>query len=323
MAKISGAALALACALGLGSAGCIKQLILDGQIQGTRQASGAIEAFSDYEVARTAAYSGVTQFEGMHFLAKDNEDALYMLARTWTSLTFAFIEDELEQAEDTAGEGSDLYAYHKARAVAGYDRAIFYGLELLKKKNPGFDAAKKNDAEMKKWLSHFSDEQDMETLFWTGYAWIGRVNILKDEPAVVADLFVGAQMIERVKELKHDYLYGSVHTILGAYHGRSPMAEVDTCEPKPGQQPDPNCWDAKREFAAAAAVTKGAALLPKLQLAAKYYCTKGDKAAYVKTLTEIIEAGDTLPEQRLTNAIAKRKAKRYLGKDRMMRTCGF
>ena len=72
------------------------------------------------------------------------------------------------------------------------------------------------------------------------------------------------------------------------------------------------------------AVTNGAAyFLPKLQLAAKYYCTKGDKPGYVKTLTEIIEAGDVLPEQRLTNAIAKRRAKRYLGKDRMMRTCGF
>lgn len=323
MAKIRGMALALVGVLGLGSTGCIKQLILDGQIQGTRQASGAIDAFSDYEVARTAAYAGVTQFEGMHFLAKENEDALFMLTKTWTSLTFAFIEDELEQAEDTAGESSDLYAYHKARAVAGYDRAIHYGLQLLNKKHPGFDGAKKNEKDLKPWLAQFTDEQDVENLFWTGYAWIGRVNILKDEPAVVADLFIGAQMIERVKELKHDYLYGSVHTILGAYHGRSPMAEVDTCEPKPGQPADPNCWDAKREFAAAVAVTNGAALLPKLQLAAKYYCTKGDKAAYVKTLTEIIDAGDTLPDQRLTNAIAKRRAKRYLGKDRMMRTCGF
>jgi TRAP transporter T-component len=323
MAKIRGVALALACALGLGSTGCIKQIILDGQIQGTRQASAAIDRFTDYEIARTAAYSGVTQFEGMHYLAPENEDALFMLAKTWTSLTFAFIEDELEQAEDTAGEESDLYKYHKARAVAGYDQALFYGLTLLGKHHPGFEAAKKNDAEMKKWLAKITDEQDMETLFWTGYAWIGRVNVLKDEPAVVADLFVGALMVERVKELKHDYLYGSVHAILGAYHGRSPMAEVDTCEPKPGQAPDPNCWDAKREFAAAVAVTNGGALLPKLQLAAKYYCTKGDKASYVKTLTEVIEAGDTLKEQRLTNAIAKRRAKRYLGKDRMMRTCGF
>jgi hypothetical protein len=307
MRKISGA-LALAGALGLLSTGCIKQLILDGQIEGTRKASAAIEGFSDYEVARTAAYSGATQFEGMHYLAPNNEDALYMLTRTWTSLTFAFIEDDLEQAEDTEGDSSPLYNYHKARAVAGYDRAIHYGLELLQKKSAGFDAARKNDATMKAWLAGFTDDQDAENLFWTGYAWIGKTNILKDEPAQVADLFIGVAMVERVKQIKHDYLYGSVHTILGAYHGRSPMAEVE---------------EAKKELDTAIALTGGKALLPKFQLAARYYCTKGEKENYVKTLTEVVEAGDVLPEQRLTNAIAKRRAKRYLGKERMMRMCGF
>jgi hypothetical protein len=309
MSKITGLGLALAGALGLLSTGCLEQIILDGQIKATRKASAAIDAFSDYEVARTAAYSGATQFEGMHYLAPQNEDALFVLAKTWTSLTFAFIEDDLEQAEDTDGESSALYAYHKARAVAGYDRALHYGLELLEKKHPGFAAAKKNDDTMKAWLAGFTDAgQDAETLFWTGYAWIGRVNILRDEPAQVADLFIGVAMVERVKTLRHDYLYGSVHTILGAYHGRSPMAELD---------------EAKKEFDTAIALTAGKAMLPKFQLAAKYYCTKNDRENYVKTLEEIRDAGDTLPEQRLTNAIAKRKALRYLGKKRMMRMCGF
>jgi hypothetical protein len=309
MTKITGAALALAGALGILNTGCLKQIILDGQIEATRKASSAIDSFSDYEVAKTAAYAGATQFEGMHYLAPQNEDALFMLTKTWTSLTFAFIEDELEQAEDTEGESSALYAYQKARAVAGYERAIHYGLELLDKKAPGFKDAKKNDDTMKAWLANFTDPgQDAENLFWTGYAWIGKVNILKDEPAQVADLFFGVAMMERAKQLHHDYLYGSIHTILGAYHGRSPMAELD---------------DAKKEFDVAIQLTGGKAMLPKFQLAAKYYCTKGEKESYVKMLEEIRDAGDTLPEQRLTNAIAKRRALRYLGKKRMMRMCGF
>jgi hypothetical protein len=309
MKKISVLALALAGALGLSTTGCIKKMILDGQIEGTRKASAAVDSFSDYEVARTAAFAGVTQFEGMHYLAPDNENALFMLAKGWTSAAFAFIEDDLEQAEDTQGESSELYAYHKARALAAYDRAIHYGLELLEKKNPGFQAAKKNDDTMKAWLAKFDDpEADVDALFWTGYAWIGRVNIIKDEPAAVSELFVGVAMLEKVKQLKHDYMYGSVHTILGAYHARSPMAELD---------------ESKKELDLAIAVTSGKTMLPKFQLAAKYYCAKGDKENYVKTLTEVVEAGDTFPQQRLTNAIAKRRAKRYLGKDRMMRMCGF
>lgn len=309
MTKISVAALSLVAALGLGSTGCIKEILLNGQIEGTRKGSAAVDGYSDYEIAQTAAFAGVTQFEGLHYLAPDNEDALFMLTKSWTSVSFAFIEDALEQAEDTEGESSALYAYQKARAVAGYDRAIHYGLELLAHKHPGFEAAKKNDDTMKAWLAGFDDaEKDTESLFWTGYAWIGKTNILRDEPAQVADLFVGVAMLERAKTLKHDYMYGSIHAVLGAYHGRSPLAELD---------------EAKKELDAAIAVTGGKAMLPKLQLAAKYYCTKGDKASYVKTLDEVVAAGDTLPAQRLTNAIAKRKAKRYLGKDRMMRTCGF
>lgn len=308
MIKISVGALALCGVLGLGSTGCIKKMILDGQIEGTRKAAAAVDTFSDYDVAKSAAFSGVTQFEGMHYLAPDNENALFMLTKGWTSATFAFIEDELEQAEDTEGESSALYAYHKGRALAGYDRAIHFGLELLAKKAPGFDAAKKNDDTMKAWLSAFDDPEDAQNLFWAGYAWIARVNIIKDDPAAVSELFVGVALVEKAKSLQHDYMFGTIHTVLGAYHGRSPMAEVE---------------EAKKEFDAAIAVTGGKALLPKFQLAARYYCVKGDKENYVKTLTEVVDAPDTLPQARLTNAIAKRRAKRYLGKDRMMRMCGF
>ena len=59
-----------------------------------------------------------------------------------------------------------------------------------------------------------------------------------------------------------------------------------------------------------------------MQLATKYYCAKGDKESYVKTLTEVVEAGDVFPEQRLSNTIAKRRAKRYLGEKRLA-ACGF
>jgi hypothetical protein len=308
MNKTRVSTVALVAALGLGTSGCIKQLILNGTIEGTRKGSAAVDSFSDYEVAQTAAFAGVTQFEGFHYLAPENEDALFLLAKGWTSAGFAFIEDQYEQAEDTDGPESPLAAYQKARAVAAYDRAIHYGVELLEHKNPGFEAAKKNDETIKKWLSAFTDPSDGANLFWAGYAWISKVNMLKDEPASVADLFIGVAMMERVNQLDTNYLYGSVHTILGSYHARSPMAELE---------------EGKAEFDKAIAVTQGKGLLPKLQLAAKYYCVKGDKEAYVKTLTEVIEAGDTMPEQRLSNAIAKRKAKRYLGKDRMQRMCSF
>jgi TRAP transporter TatT component family protein len=308
MTKMTFPAVALACALGVGSSGCIKQILVEGQIEGTLKGSAGVETLSDYEVANTIAFSGIGQFEGMHVLAPDSENALYGLTKTWTSATFAFIEDQMEQAEDAEGTSSELYLYQQARAKAGYDRAVHYGIEMLEMKNKGFEAAKKNDDTMKAWLAGFDDpEHDAKELFWTGYAWIGRVNITKEDPASVAELFIGVKMIERVIELDSNFFYGNAHTILGAYHARSPMAELE---------------DGKKELDLAIKISEGKLLLPKFQLATKYYCMKSDKENYVKLLQEIIDAGDIFPEQRLTNAIAKRKAKRYLGKERM-KACGF
>jgi hypothetical protein len=298
----------LSAALGVVSTGCIKQMILEGQIESTRIASTAIDSLQDYEVARTVAYAGISQFEGMHYLAPDNKDALFMLTKSWAGAAFGFIEDELEQAEDADGLDSPLYLYHQARAKVAYERAIYYGIKLLELKNPGFEAAKKNDQTMKDWLKGFDDpEEDAPNLFWTAQAWMSKVNVIKEDPAAVADLFIGVAIMERAVELDESYLFGSGHTALGAYHARSPMAELD---------------DAKKHFEKALAISGGKALMTKLQFAAKYYCAKVDKEGYQRLLTEVVEAGDVLPEGRLTNAIAKRRAKRYLGKERM-KSCGF
>jgi len=49
---------------------------------------------------------------------------------------------------------------------------------------------------------------------------------------------------------------------------------------------------------------------------------KGDKAGYEKTLREVVAAPEALPEQRLQNAIARRRARRYLSATRLA-GCGF
>ncbi len=299
--------LAVITLLALASGGCLKKMLLDGQIESTRKGAVAVNTFSDWEVALRVASAGVAKFEGMHYLAPYNEDALFLLTKGWAGLAFGFIEDEMEQAQDQHGEDSELAEYHQARAVAAYVRAIYYGTKLLDMRNEGFEAAKKNAETMRKWLQGFTDEEDAVYLFWTGQAWISRVNLLKDQPEVVADLFIAYEMIKRSVELDPNYNYGTGHTILGAYHARSAMAELE---------------DSKKHFEAALKINGGKALLTKFNYAAKYYCAKVDKANYVKLLTEVVEAGDVLPEQRLQNTIAKRRARRYLSKERMA-NCGF
>ncbi|MDI1434683.1 TRAP transporter TatT component family protein [Polyangium sorediatum] len=295
-------------ALSLASTGCIKKMFLEGQIEATSTASAAIDTLTDYEIAKVVAFNGIGQFEGMHYLAPDNEDALFALVKTWTSATFAFIEDELEDAEDAEGLEGPRYLYLKNRAAAGYDRGLQYGIQLLEIYHPGFEAARKNDDAMRAYTAQFTDaERDTPALFWAGYAWISKTNILKDDAAAVGDLWIGVALMERAVALDPKFMYGNGHTILGAYHARTAMAELD---------------DAKKHFDQALAIHGGKMLLTQVQYAGKYHCLKGDKDSYVKALTAVVEAGDVLPEQRLANVVAKRRAVRYLGKVRM-RECGF
>jgi TRAP transporter TatT component family protein len=303
---------AVGAALAVGTSGCLKKILLDGQISSTRTASAAVNSFSDWDAALRAASAGLAQFEGLHYLAPDNEDALFLLSRGWAGFGYGFIEDEMEQAQDQYGEESEMAAYHKQRAIGAYSRSIWYGLQILEARNPGFEEAKRNTPTMKEWLLAFDGPEDAEYLFWVGQAWMGRVNLLQGEdegPAAAADLFVGVLMMERSVELDETYSYGSGHAVLGAYHSRSAMASEELV-------------DAKKHFDRALELTEGKALLVKVNLATRYYCTKVDKEAYVKTLKEVLDAGDTLPEQRLQNTIAKRRARRYLVPWRMEQ-CGF
>lgn len=301
---------ALAAALGLGSSGCIKRVLLEGQMKSTKQGANAVSTVSDYEVGRVAALGGLAQFEGMHYLGPDIEVGLVMLTRGWAGAGFGFIEDEMEQAEDLHGEDSELAKYHKARAIAAYSRAVYYGTKLLDTWNPGFEEARKKSSDMKTWLKGFTDkERDTEMLFWTGQAWLSRTNLQKDDPLVVADLFIGVHMIERALELDETFNYGSAHTIMGAYHARSALAKNELPL-------------SKQHFDRALEISNGNALLTKYNMGVKYFCAMGDKESYVKLLTEVVEAGDVLPEQRLQNTIAKRRARRYLAKSRMSR-CAF
>ncbi len=305
MAKLPFAlAVPLLAAVSLGNVGCIKQMLLDGQISATREASGVLDTIGDYEVAAGAAKAGLVQFEGLHYLAPSNDDALFSLTPSWVGYGFAFAEDDMEAAEDKGND--DLAEYHRRRAHMAYDRAVFYGLELLSHRDKGFDTAKKNANTMKAWLkANFKSKDDVGTIFWTGYAWMARTNIDKDDPVVVADLYVGESMVERAVELDPTYNFYNGVVALAAY-----------------QVAVQNVTEGKRLFEQTLQKTQHKNLMVQFTYAQTYACETSDRALYESLMKEIIDAGDVDPSERLENAIAKRKARRYLGKARMQ-SCGF
>jgi hypothetical protein len=302
---IAGAA--IVALLGLSTTGCLRKVLIDGQVSGTREGSDAVNTLHDFEVARAVARAGMGQLEGLYKLAPYNEDALLMLTRGWAGATFAFTEDDYEMAQE--GKDDTITAYHRARTIAGFQRAKFYGTLLLNKKASGFDAAQKNAHTMKEWMHrNFFKKEEAEDLTWIAFAFIGLVGAAKDEPAVVADLYIGVAIAERALELDEKFEYGMNHVLLGAYHARTAQSEVE---------------EAKVHFDAAMKISEGKMLSTQLNYAQRYYCAKSDRANYTKMLNAVLAAGDPIPEKRLQNLIAKRRARRYLDNKVFQEDCGF
>jgi hypothetical protein len=251
------------------------------------------------------------QFEGMHALAPDNTDALFMLVKGWTGYGFGFIEDEMETAAD-AGD-ADMADYQRKRARMAYDRAVFYGLRGLAERADGFGDARKSAQTMSKWLTdHFVTAKDAEFLFWTGDAWTSRVDLMKGDdaegPGFVAELYVGVAMLERAMALDPSFEHFGGLVALGAYHARTNLAELD---------------QARLLFETSLAKTEWKSLVVPFVYATKYACVRGDGVLYRDLLDRVLSVEDPDPQQRLTNAIAKRRAKRWLGKSRAKEECGI
>lgn len=303
--------LLLAAGTALGTTGCIKSMLTNGQISATREASAAFDTIGDYEMARAAASAGLVQFEGMHKLAPDNSDALFLLTKGWVGYGFGFVEDDMEIAADMGDD--DLVEYHRKRARMAYDRAVFYGLQLLAQSADGFEQSRKTEQSLAKWLSdNFSSRDDAEALFWTGYGWMARVNLMKGDdtegPGLVAELYVGVSMVERAMAIDPSIEHFSGLVALAAYHARTGMAELD---------------QAKQLFDTAIAKTEGKNLMVPLNYGLKYACMKGDAALYQDMLNKVLSQPDPDPYERLPNAIAKRRAKRWMSKKRVKEECGI
>lgn len=308
----TGLAFAFVIGTSLGSTGCIKKILAKGQIKSTREGSAAFQTTADFETAKIAASAGIAQFEGMHLLVPDDDNAYYMLIRNWASLAFAFVEDDMELAM-LAGD-DDMAAYHRERAKSMYTRAINYGLQWMESKHEGVNEAIKHgsEKEIQEYVQKFTDEDDADFLFWTGQAWMSRVNVDKSDIGAVGQLFIGRTFVERAVALKDDIERGSGHVILASYYARTGFNTLGA-----------ESFDkAKAEFDKALSISEGKVLLAKVQMARTYACRMKDESAgrkesfalYSKLLNEVLSADDPLPAARLTNAIAKRKARRFLSK---------
>ena len=242
----------------------------------------AIFEESDLDFAEKAIPGNLTLLEAL-YRAKDKDDdhLAFLLTQGYTGYTLGFVEDTDPE-----------------RAKVLYTRARDYGLKALKKNKLFAHAFDQGQQEFKKSLEQFG-KSDVPMIFWTANAWGNLINISISDPEILGDLPKVNAMMEFVLKNEETYFYGSAHLYFAAILATTPK--------NLGGKPD----SAKYHFNKCFEIGKNNFILPHLYMAKSYCVQMQDKTLFEKLLTTIDETSlEALPEQRLVNAIAKRKAKR-------------
>ena len=270
----------------------------NGVVRVSDRAAPAVQEHWDYEFAREAIPSAIVRMEGMFQVVPDNEDLLLQLVRAYSAWGFGFLEDQMEEAE-LNGDWDEADRL-RTRARLAYQRAVMFVKRLFRLIDDDFDAAFAEGPEaFQAWLvDTFDDEEDVEILFWSGYAW--GLMIRADDPSALVDLPIARALIDLSVELDASYFHYAGMTFQAAIEGSIPA--------QMGGNPERS----RELFERVLELTDRRALTVQLNYARTYAVNTNDRELYVSLLEEVVEAGDVLPEMRLANKIARRRAKRSL-----------
>lgn len=239
----------------------------------------------DYQLGRDAVASQLKLIETMLVTEPENLALRRLAAEGFGGYAFLFVED----AEPNRAKG--LYIRGRDHALAALAlKSVFKG---LKDKNiDDFENALK-----------WAKKEDVPDLFWAGFGWGGMVNLSKDDAAALADLPKVVLLMKRVYELDPAFHFGGADLFFGVYYASRPaMLGGDPAK-------------AKIHFEWANRITRGQYLMTDVLDARWYAVAVQDRELFKRLLTTVLEApAGILPEARLTDEAAKKKAAMYLEK---------
>jgi hypothetical protein len=290
-----GGALLLLAALVLAAAGCdMKRLVIRSSYLMVGEAEAAFFEEPDTLLAAAAAPANLKLIEGMARGAPDEPELQVAAARMLAMYAFGFLEDCCDDPDEQARADERARGLHRRaldHAVRALDREIDFS-GLMGKDLETFEAG----------LERLGPEH-VPALFWATFAWGLYINLSRADLSAVADLSKVAALSRRIAKLDEGFFYGGAHLFLMVYHG--------SLGPAVGGDPA----KAKAAYEKAWKLGGGKFLMTKYMFARTYCPQTLDQDLFEKLLGEIIAApDDLLPEQRLSNALAKEKAARLLAR---------
>lgn len=241
-----------------------------------------LEAFNeegDLKLAEGALGSNLKLVEALIKGDPQNAKLLLMASQGFNAYALAFAEDDSIE-----------------RARMFYVRGRDYAMRVLNQNQKIREALEKDVPTLQAALATLTKE-DVPAVFWTAFGWGSYINISRSDVSVVADLPKVLTMMEFVRQTDPTYYYGGPYLILGSIEGSMPQVL--------GGKPE----KAKEYFERALSVNGGKFLLTYIYYAKTYAVQTQNQELFESLLKKVEDASpDILPEARLSNVVAKKKA---------------
>lgn len=278
-------AILLALAAAALSACSIDRVALRSMARSLERGRGAALDEPDWQTGRETMASQLKLLETLLAGDPGNRSLLRMAAEGFGGGSFLFLED----AEPERAKGFYLRGRDRALEALALKRRF---RNLSMKTVDDFEAALKT-----------ATKDDVPDLFWAGFCWGGYINLSKDDASALGELPKAVAVMKRVEELDSSYHFAGADLFFGVYYASRPALL--------GGDPQ----KAKARFDSAHKSTKGRYLMAHVLNARWYAVAVQDRELFKQLLTKALGSpSGQLPEARLTDEAAKRKAAALLEK---------
>lgn len=275
------------------SLGCnTERLAANTAIDMALRAKSAFGAESDLELARAAAATGLKQLEGFLLVTGKRPDLLTLLAEGFCGWGAGFVQDAWEvEVLERGGQGEA----ELASARSAFARCARYAQWLLPAELAGILEAPEPAASQA--LARARPEE-AAALYWlvTAHATLlgmtGEVRLALLVPRMIA-------VLERVVALAPALEHGQARLLLGVLLAVTPvLGDLD---------------EGARQLALARQQTGGRLLIVDVLAARALAVARQDRAMFRELLVRVVQTSPAIwPEQRMSNELAHRMARRYL-----------
>jgi hypothetical protein len=215
----------------------------------------------------------------------------------FTQYSYAFVQTRADFIED-----SDLARAKALREEAGslYRRALDYGMRGLEEVQPGLRASLKTDPDAA--LARLRTA-DVPQLYWTAMAWGAAIALNKTDTELGAGLPQVEALMSRARKLDEGYDRGAIYDFFIVYDGGRPVAAGGSVE------------RARASLERAMQLSRGLRAAPLVSFAETVDVGLQNRAEFIKLLNQALAIDvNALPEQRLANIIAQRRARWLLAR---------